>query len=317
MYRDKSIGVVIPAYNEEKLIVRVIETLPDYVDQIIVIDDASTDDTVKIVKSCQKHAPNDKIILIMHDVNQGVGGAISDGYKWCRDHKIDIVVVMAGDAQMDPKDLPSLLDPIVEDKTDYAKGNRLFYGNAWNIIPKVRYLGNAALSLLTKIASGYWHVADSQCGYTATSLKVLETIDLDTIYRRYGMPNDLLVKLNIYNFRVKDIPVTPIYNIGEISGIKIERIIFTLFFLLVKLFIWRMKEKYVIRDFHPLIFFYFLAFLLLSISIPLTVKLFAFWIQYGHIPRINSLALMFSLIMGFQSLFFAMLFDMENNKELK
>ena len=317
MYRDKSIGVVIPAYNEEKLIVRVIETLPDYVDQIIVIDDGSTDDTVKIVKSCQKHAPNDKIILIMHDVNQGVGGAISDGYKWCRDHKIDIVVVMAGDAQMDPKDLPSLLDPIVEDKTDYAKGNRLFYGNAWNIIPKVRYLGNAALSLLTKIASGYWHVADSQCGYTATSLKVLETIDLDTIYRRYGMPNDLLVKLNIYNFRVKDIPVTPIYNIGEISGIKIERIIFTLFFLLVKLFIWRMKEKYVIRDFHPLIFFYFLAFLLLFISIPLTVKLFAFWIQYGHIPRINSLALMFSLIMGFQSLFFAMLFDMENNKELK
>jgi hypothetical protein len=117
-----------------------------------------------------------------------------------RDHGKDIGVVMAGDAQMDPQDLPRLLDPVVEGEVDYAKGNRLFTGRAWEIIPRTRYLGNAVLSFLTKIASGYWHVADSQSGYGATSLKVLETIDLDHIYKRYGMPNDFLVRLNVYQF---------------------------------------------------------------------------------------------------------------------
>jgi glycosyltransferase involved in cell wall biosynthesis len=97
----------------------------------------------------------ERIILIEHDVNQGVGGAISTGYKWCRDHEIDIAVVMAGDAQMDPDDMPTLLEPILDGQADYAKGNRLFTGDAWNKILRIRYLGNSAMSLLTKIASGY------------------------------------------------------------------------------------------------------------------------------------------------------------------
>ena len=192
------------------------------------MDDASKDDRVKIIKSFQQHTPDDKIQLIIYDVDQDVGGAISDGYKWSRDHKIDIAVIMAADTQIDSKDLPNLLDPIVQDKADYAKGNRLFYGNDWNIIPKIRYLGNAVLSLLTKIASGYWHVADSQCGYTAISMN---TIDLDKIYKRYGMPNDLLVKINIYNFRVKGIPLTVRLIIFWIqSGHNLESIVCTYVF---------------------------------------------------------------------------------------
>lgn len=316
MYKDKKIGVVVPAYNEEKLISRVIETIPEYVDKIIVVDDCSKDKTVEIVKRF-KESMGDKLVLIEHEKNGGVGGAIASGYKWARENKIDISVVMAGDAQMNPGDLPSLLEPVVNGEVDYAKGNRLFTGDAWRQIPKIRYLGNSLLSLFTKIASGYWHIADSQSGYTAVSLKVLETIDLDRIYKRYGMPNDLLVKLNIYNFRVRDIPIIPVYNIGEKSGIKLRKVIFTISFLLVKLFLWRLKEKYIIRDFHPLVFFYGLSFSLLLVSIPFSLRLIYLWIKLGSVPKVTGLALMFSLIVGLQSMFFAMWFDMESNKDLK
>ena len=223
MYRDKTIAVIIPAYNEEKLIGRVLETIPPFVDHRVVVDDASRDRTGEIVKAYQGTEP--RIIYICHPKNEGVGGAIVTGYKWARDNNIDTVVVMAGDGQMDPKDLPKLLDPVVEGEVDYSKGNRLFTGKAWKVIPKTRYLGNAALSFLTKIASGYWHMADSQSGYAAVTLEVLKTIDLDSIYKGYGMPNDLLVKLNVYHFRVRDVSVNPVYRIGERSGIRIYRVV--------------------------------------------------------------------------------------------
>ncbi len=224
MYGEKTIGIIVPAYNEEKLIGRTLDTIPDFVDQIIIVDDCSRDKTVECIQKRIAQQP-ERIILIQHQVNQGVGGAIATGYKWCRDHELDVAVVMAGDAQMDPADLPALLDPVVEGAVDYAKGNRLFTGDAWNQIPRVRYLGNSAMSLLTKIASGYWHVADSQSGYTAINSRALEKIDWDQMYKRYGQPNDLLVRLNVYNFRVRDVPVRPVYNIGEKSGVKPLRMI--------------------------------------------------------------------------------------------
>ena len=207
MYRDKTIAVIVPAYNEEKLIGKVLKTIPPFVDHIVVVDDASLDQTGEIVKAHQKEDP--RIVYIEHQRNEGVGGAIITGYKWARDNEISISVVMAGDAQMDPKDLPLLLDPVVDGEVDYSKGNRLFTGKAWRVIPKSRYLGNAVLSFLTKIASGYWHVADSQSGYGAVTLEVLKTIDLDSIYKRYGMPNDFLVRLNVYHFRVRDVSGEP------------------------------------------------------------------------------------------------------------
>lgn len=319
MYQGKSVAVVVPAYNEELLIGRVLETMPDYVDKIVIVDDCSRDETRSRVRSyIDSGALMERLLLIEHPENQGVGGAITTGYKWCRDHEIDVVVVMAGDAQMDPRDMPTLLDPIVTGQADYAKGNRLFFGDAWNQIPKIRYLGNSAMSLLTKIASGYWHVADSQSGYTAISLNVLRIIDWDQMYRRYGQPNDLLVRLNVYSFRVRDVPIRPIYNIGEKSGIKPLRMIPRLSWLLFKLFLWRMWQKYVIRDFHPLIFFYVLAFFLLFASIPLGFRVFYLWlILGGTIPAINALAWMSSVIAGLQSLFFAMWFDMEYNRNTK
>ena len=313
MYRDKSIAVVVPAYNEEKLIGRVIETMPDYVDAIIVVDDQSQDKTSAIVETYQ-HQENRTIDLITHQVNQGVGGAIITGYKHAIEKKIDITVVMAGDAQMDPNDLPRLLDPVVNDETDYAKGNRLFTGEAWKIIPKQRYIGNSFLSLLTKIASGYWHVADSQTGYTAVSLDVLQTLNLDQVYKRYGMPNDFLVRLNVYGFRVCDVPIRPVYNIGESSGIKISRVVFTMSYLLLKLFLWRLKERYIIRDFHPLVFFYMFSFFLFILDIPLTARVIWVFAETGSVPPINFLTVIFVSTMAFFSLLFAMWFDMDYNK---
>jgi len=313
MYKDKSIAVVIPAYNEEKLIKKVICTIPDYIDKIIIVDDKSSDRTIEIVEPLI----NDKIVLLKHQKNQGCGGSLATGYKWARDNNFDLVVRMDGDCQMNPDDLPALLDPVVKDKADYSKGNRLFTGKAFQKMPPLRYLGNGFLSLLTKIVSGYWHIADSQSGYTVINKKVLHTIDWDKMYKRYGQPNDILVRLNVENFRVSDVPVEPIYNIGEKSGIKVKKVIFTIGWLLFKMFFWRMKEKYIIRDFHPLVFFYFLGFLFGFITICLFLRVFILWHFSGHIPSINALAAMFSFMSASQFTLFAMWFDMEANKNLK
>jgi glycosyltransferase involved in cell wall biosynthesis len=315
MYRGKVIAVIVPAYNEEKLIGKVLKTIPDFTDHIVVVDDASTDQTGEVVKAHQQE--DSRILYLRHPNNEGVGGAIITGYKWARDNEISISVVMAGDAQMDPKDLPKLLDPVVEGEVDYSKGNRLFTGKAWRVIPKTRYLGNGILSFLTKIASGYWHVADSQSGYGAVSLEVLKTIDLDRVYKRYGIPNDFLVRLNVYHFRVRDVPVDPIYGIGERSGIRIYKVVFTLSFLLLRLFLWRLKEKYIIRDFHPLVLFYLMGFVLTPIGFIFGCYLLIYRLFIGPVATTSALFSAFFTISGLQSLFFAMWFDMEYNKELK
>lgn len=316
MYKNNTISVVVPAHNEEKLIEKVICTMPDYVDWIVVINDASTDNTSQMIHSLSED--NNKLICIDHAVNQGVGGAIASGYRWSRDHDVDIAAVMAGDAQMDPDDLSKLLDVVIDENIDYAKGNRFTYGNAWKAIPKIRFMGNAVLSLLTKITSGYWHIADSQTGFTAINKAALKRINWDKMYKRYGQPNDLLVRLNVENFKVRDVPIKPVYNVGEVSGIKIQKVFFTIPWLLLKLFLWRLKEKYIIRDTHPLVFFYLIGFLFSVLSFFLFVRVFYYWLYLGElIPSINALAAFFSFMSGTQFILFGMWFDMESNKELK
>ena len=256
-------------------------------------------------------------MLIEHVRNLGVGGAIASGYKWALENQCDVTAVMAGDGQMDPADLESIIAPIVNNEADYTKGNRLFYGDAWQMIPHYRYLGNSFLSLFTKAASGYWHIADSQSGYTAISLMALKRIDLDTIYKDYGMPNDMLIKLNIYDFRVRDIHIRPVYHIGERSGIRLSRVIPRISLLLIKGFGKRLFFKYVIKDFHPLIFFYFFGFFFSLVTVVLFVRVFYYWIFMGYIPPINALAAMFSFMSASLFTLFAMWFDMEANKDLK
>jgi len=318
MFEGRRVTAVVPAYNEEKLIGRVLDTMPALVDRIIVVDDASCDGTSQLLAQAQGLL-GERLRVIRHAQNGGVGAAIITGYKAALVENDDngLVVVMAGDAQMDPDDLPRLLHPLARGETDYAKGNRLFTGQAWKIIPRQRYLGNAVLSFLTKAASGYWHVADSQSGYTAISVETLKLLQLDRLYRRYGFPNHLLVELNNYDFRVRDVPIKPVYGIGEESGIRLHSVIPKLSWLLVKCYFWRIKEKYVIRDFHPLVFFLGLGLLLAGGG-----TLFGLYIVYLRIARgaLSPNAVIFDafcIIMGMQMLFFAMWMDMERNKDLK
>ncbi len=315
MYNRQSICVIVPCHNEEAQIQYVIDNMPEFVDQIVVVDDKSTDQTISVVRECMNHSK--RIHLICLEENQGCGGALAEGYKWARDNDFDLAVRMDGDGQMNPENLSALIEPVVEGKADYSKGNRLFTGEAFSKIPRIRYLGNGLLSLLTKIASGYWNIADSQSGYTVLNKNVLDRINWDKMYKRYGQPNDILVRLNVENFRVVDVPVDPVYNIGERSGMKIHKVVFTIGWLLLRLFFWRIKEKYIIRDFHPLVFFYFLGFVFSLFSICLFPRVFALWYFTGHIPPINALAAMFSFMSSSQFTLFAMWFDMEANKGLK
>jgi glycosyltransferase involved in cell wall biosynthesis len=315
MYKDKTVCVVVPCHNEETQIGKVVSTMPDFVDRIVIVDDKSKDRTAEVVRELAEADP--RIVLIVHEVNQGVGGAIGSGYKWARDNDMDAAVVMAGDAQMDPADLPNLLDPVFDEGVDYSKGNRLIWRGSYRLIPKRRFFGNSILSLLTKIASGYWHVADSQTGYTVANKAVLHALDWDAMYKRYGQPNDVLIKLNIENFRVRDVPIRPVYGVGEVSGIKIRRVIFTISNVLVKGFLNRLWEKYIVRDFHPLVFFYAMGVLMLLTSLVLLLRVITHWITDGYAPPMASMAMFFAFSTALQSIFFAMWFDMDSNKHLR
>ncbi len=315
MNHGQRVAVVVPCYNESTQILRVFKTMPAEVDRIYVIDDASPDDTAGIVRTYQPQDP--RITLIVHPDNQGVGGAIASGYQAALAERMDVTVVMAGDGQMDPADFPAIVAPVVSGRYDYAKGNRLFTGEAWHMIPRVRYLGNAMLSLLTKIASGYWHIADSQSGYTAINLRGLEAIDWNLMYKRYGQPNDLLVRLNIADMRVTDVPIRPVYGIGEKSGIRPLRMIPRLSWLIIRLFFYRLQQKYVIKDFHPLLFFYAFGLLLFPVGFLLGTYLVIERIVAGPIAGTSAMFAALLTLMGLQFLLFAMLFDQEQNKHLK
>ena len=363
MLKKKTIAVVVPAYNEEKQIGMVLDTMPDFVDRIVVVNDKSTDNTAKVVeeyikkddsevrdlnhrkklvpnkynhaeivveemrkKEKEKYTPseivnkdpkNSRIILINHLKNGSVGASIATGYKWCLDNNLDCTAVMAGDGQMDPDELESICMPIVDGEVDYVKGNRLKHRSARLVIPRIRYAGNSVLSLLTKIASGYWQVSDTQTGYTAISLNALQGLYLYEIYPSYGCPNDILVKLNIANFAIKEVAIKPVYNVGEESKMKMVKVIPRISWLLFKLFWVRLYKKYLFRDFHPLFLLYHLSIILLLINIPYAIAVFND-ITGGQKIGTNSLiAFMFLSITGFQSLFFAMWMDMMDNERLQ
>ena len=312
MLDGKRVAVVVPAHDEEKLIAETIGSIPEFVDRILVVDDASLDNTADAVRGLA----DPRVELIEHERNLGVGAAILTGYRRALAERIDVTAVMAADAQMDPGDLETLVRPVARKEVDYAKANRLFTGQAWEVIPRYRYLGNALLSLLTKIASGYWHVADSQSGYTAISLEMLELLDLDRIYPRYGFPNDMLVHLNVWNARVRDYPSRPIYGVGERSGIRLRKVIPRISWLLVKGFFWRMREKYVIRDFHPLVFFYLLGIVMTVLGLGLGIAEVVLRILGNHITAATVVLVALLLTFGSQFSLFAMWFDMESNKDL-
>lgn len=268
MYAGHSIAVVVPAYNEEGFVGDVIQTVPSFVDKVYAIDDASTDGTwMEIQRVADQEnerakrvadggTPGTHVVPLRHEQNQGVGAAIKTGYRHAAEDGIDIAAVMAGDGQMNPDALHTYLDPIVDGRVDYAKGNRLLKWDFLEGMSPFRIFGNVLLTFLTKIASGYWRIADPQNGYTAIRLDVFDDVPLDDLYDQYGFANDLLVKLNAYNKRVADVPYRATYG-DEESSIRYRTFITSVSLLLLTDFLWRINVSYLVRDFHPLVLCYY------------------------------------------------------------
>jgi len=313
MLEGKRVAVVVPAFDEERLVGETIRGIPEFVDRILVVDDASRDGTIDAVEA----VGDPRVDVLRHEHNAGVGAAIATGYRRALEEDIDVTCVMAADNQMDPSELHGLVEPVARGEVDYAKANRLVSGEAWKVIPRTRYLGNAVLSLLTKIASGYWHVADSQAGYTALSLSALRRLDLGELYPRYGFPNDMLVHLNVQNARVRDVPSRPIYDVGQQSGIRLRSVVPRISWLLFKGFWWRMGQKYVIRDFHPLVFFYVFGLMMLAVGLILGLVELVLRIAGNAITPATIVLVAVLVIAGLQMTLFAMWFDMEANKDLR
>jgi len=307
------VGVVVPAYDEEALIAATLGGVPPLVDRIFVVDDGSSDRTRE--RALELGDP--RVEVLTHEHRSGVGAATLTGYRRALADGLDVVVVMNGDNQMDPADLPTLVEPLARGELDYAKANRLASGQAWQLIPKTRFFGNAILSMLTKIASGYWHVADSQSGFTAVSREMLDQLDLDHIYTNYGFPNDMLVHLNVWNARVRDFPSRPIYGVGERSDLRYRHVVPRIAWLLLKGFFWRLWEKYVKRDFHPLVFFYVMGFIATVAGVLLGMVVVGYRIAGFSIPIATVVLVALLVISGLQFTLFAMWFDMESNKDLK
>ncbi len=208
------VAVVVPAYREERLIARTLSTVPDTVDVVIVVDDASPDATFeRATSSAERDA---RIDVVRLSENQGVGGAIVEGYRRAIEAGADVAVVMAGDDQMDPGDLPALVAPIAEDRADYVKGNRWVHAEARRM-PLVRRIGSQVLGRTTGFIAGIPGLDDAQCGYTAVRLATLRDVPLDRVYPRYGYPNDMLLRLAAAGARIVQVPVRPVYG-DEVSG---------------------------------------------------------------------------------------------------
>ena len=309
MYKDKSIGVVVPAYNENGLIVDTLKGMPSFVDTIIVVDDASTDRTNRQIRDLMKK--DKRILLLVHKENKGLGKTLIDGYLKARALEIDVVAVMAGDNQMDPVDLEAVVSPVAKEDVSYVKGNRLFHYERRNM-PTYRFWGNSFLTFLTKFATGYWRLVDPQCGYTAISREALAAIPIGKMTKRYGYNADILNMLNIQNFKVRDVSVRPVYG-KEKSKIKLFNYVIKVSLLIKKLFLRRLWKKHVLYEFHPMTLFYFLGFVNLLVAVASLVYIL---LNLASAPQTSVIIFYFSLMLGVFSFFFGMWLDMDENKRL-
>lgn len=327
MYGGETVGVVVPAFNEEGFVGEVIDTMPDYVDRIYLVDDGSTDGTWNEI---QRHVSNippesrtlpaepgfeERFVPIQHDRNIGAGAALKTGYKRALVDGIGVTAVMAGDAQMDPNILHTFLDPIVEGDVDYTKGNRLHDTELRKEMPFVRLFGSYILTVLTRIASGYWSMRDSQNGYTAISLDALRAINLDELVDDFGTPNELLTRLNVHDMSIADVPMPANYG-DEDSHIQYRTYIIWMSALLLRNFLWRLHQKYPLSRFHPLSVCY--LFGVGSLGVGIVGGLSALWTVVSAEGSISSVGLHLLIVLGgVLIIMIAMLLDKRVNEHLE
>ena len=267
MYEGQTIGVVVPAYNEEGFVGEVIDTMPSFVDRVYAVDDASTDDTWTEIREHARRVNertvesattetgvelSPRVIPIRHEQNRGAGGTVKTGYDRALSDGIDVTAVMDGDGQMDPDDLERIVAPVAEGEVTYAKGDRLRFRENRAEMSRWRLFGNVLLTMLTRISSGYWDLSDPQNGYTAISREGLRRVPLERLYERYGFLNDMLVSLNINDEPIADVSHSAVYG-EERSDIAYSTFVPGLSWLLARNFLRRLTTSYLVRGFHPLV----------------------------------------------------------------
>jgi glycosyltransferase involved in cell wall biosynthesis len=308
MYKEHRVHVVIPCFNVVDRAGEVIAGIPSFVDGIVAVDDGSTDGTSELLDRLS----DGRLRVLHHERNRGVGAAMVTGLQCAAEEGADILVKIDGDGQMDVRYLPELLEALV-DGYDYAKGNRLLDQRALAAMPRARLFGNFALTFLTKLASGYWHILDSQNGFVAIRRPVWEALDSGRIANGYFFENDMLVHLNILNARVKDIPMPARYQ-GERSNLRVGRIVPSFTWLLVRRTVHRFFWKYVLRDFSPIALFVFAGLPLFLWGI-----IFGAWAWWDHArqnivtPTGTVMISVLPLLLGFQLLLQALVLDIQES----
>jgi glycosyltransferase involved in cell wall biosynthesis len=345
MYRNNYVGVVVIAHDEEGFIGDVIRSLPEYVDLVIAVDDQSNDqtwpeileaaaeseagETTRIAASERPDAPdydladraelgdlNGRVLPVQNRRNRGAGGAVKTGYMVALRRHVDIVVRFDGDGQMDPSLMSRFLDPIVDGRVEYTKGDRLGSSEFRRTMPRFRLIGNFMLTVLTKIASGYWQMLDPQNGYTAVSRQALTRIDVGGLYEYYGFLNDILVKLNVAGVRIGDVSMPSKYG-DEQSGIDYRTFVRRVSLMLLQRFIWRIGEQYGRGPRVVLVGYYFGAGLSAASVLLFASSLFSVSaLPGGSSPTTSVLTGVLAVLLGGWMLIGAMTLDRERNRDL-
>jgi len=307
VYREHSIAVIVPAYNEGRLIEATLRDVPDFVDSVVVIDDASVDETVE---KARKFANGDGRVLVMvQEHNQGKGAAVVRGFEQVVAEGRDIAVLMDGDNQMPAEYVTSLLDPIIDDELDATKGNRFIADpKALSTMPRYRMIGNVLLTMMTKLASGYWSIFDSQNGYWALRTKTVERLELSRLAKRYDLENSLLINLNIIGGKLRDVAIPARYGQEE-SKIRIWRVTPRIVATLLGGMSQRVYYRYVLFNFHPVALFLFAGLPLLAWG--LVFGLFVAITSAGEDAATTGTVMLAVLpfLMGFQLLLAALVLD--------
>lgn len=310
VYRNLRVATILPCYNEEKLITKTVTTLPDFVDEIIAVDDNSKDKTLVIIQGLAEKDPRVKSIHL--DPNEGIGGAYLHGFEKAIADRIDVVVTMAGDAQCNPDYISKMVDTLIDENLDYVKANRFVHLGALKQMPRFRRLGNTVITILTKFSTGYYSIFDSQNGYGAFKIKTLENMPFEAIGKRYDYENTLLIALSIMGAKVKDEPVPAIYA-DEVSTIPVFKTTMRALRVVWGGFWRRMYYKYVIYGLHPIALFLLSGLLLSAMGGVFGIYILVQKFLNDLTPSTGTVMLcVLPLILGFQLLLTALTMDVNN-----
>ena len=309
MYRNQKIGIFVPAFNEEKNIGEVLETMPDYVDHILVVDDYSHDDTSKVVKKFMKK--DKRIILERNKKNQGNGYGAKFAYQKLVEMGCDLIAPLAGDGQTEPQYLPRLLDPVVDGKYDLAKGNRFLEAAVYKKMPRYRFVGNIFVTMLNKFSTGYYSMFDSLNGYYVARAETLKKINFEALGDRYEFENSFWIQLNIAGARVLDVSIPPVYK-DEKSKIKLVRVVLPTLWTLQKGFVKRIFLKHVLFNFSPIGLFYIAGTILTWFGIIFGLVVFLTSLGPSVASTATVMIAVVPFILGVQFLLQAVVLDIQN-----